>query len=297
MELTKRAPIFKNVIVTPEQAEAWLATNIDKNRKKSAAHINEYTAAMISGSFDGWNGETVKFDMDSKRLFDGQHRLEAVVASGTAQPMTIAYIDRGETSAFLTCDNGMKRKAADFIVGENKPARAAIAGAMCCMEEGIVPLLSGAQGKMEPHRKISRTEITDYEERNVERVERIARIARQMRNAAGIGSEKAYGLFLALVQYVGKDAMIDEFADDFCQKAPSSPTVVALKNLIMRSSNRKAVRDNTWLLGTLLDGYTHYLNNTGSVMLNKQARRIEEYSDLLLATREALRNNNTTEVA
>lgn len=297
MELTKRAPIFKNVIVAPEQARAWLETNIDGNRKKSAYHINEYTAAMVGGSFDGWNGETVKFDMDSKRLFDGQHRLEAVVASGTAQPMTIAYVDRGETSAYQTCDNGMKRKASDFIEGENKKIRASVASAMCCIEEGTVPLRTLLQGKIASERKISRYEITEYEERNRERVAHNAKLARQMRNAVGIGSEKTYGLFLALVQYVGRGAMVHEFADDFCQKAPSSPTVIAMKGLITRGSNRKSVKDTSWLLGTLLDGYTHYLNNTGSVMLNKQARRIDEYSDLLLVTRQTLRNNNTTEVA
>lgn len=69
-------------IVTPEQAATWLdpLVNLD-NRGKRGGRISGYARDMRAGAWTP--GESIKFGADG-RLYDGQHRLEAVVQADVA---------------------------------------------------------------------------------------------------------------------------------------------------------------------------------------------------------------------
>ncbi len=97
-------------VVTPEQAQAWLSEN-PNNRNINIKHVERLARDMLEGVF-AYNGDTIKFDGDGK-LMDGQHRLSAVVASGTSQPMLIV---RGVSEdARKTIDRGEKRTVAHWL--------------------------------------------------------------------------------------------------------------------------------------------------------------------------------------
>lgn len=64
------------VSVTPELAKEWLAKNISNNRKLINKKVNKWAASMQAGE---WIiAESIKFDKNGN-LFDGQHRLMAVI--------------------------------------------------------------------------------------------------------------------------------------------------------------------------------------------------------------------------
>lgn len=100
------------VTVTPEIAKKWLATS-KGNRALRASHINQLAYAMKSGEFK-YNGDVIRFSSDGS-LYDGHHRLNAIVKSGCTVLMdTVVITD----DAKVTIDSGAKRSVADNIVFE-----------------------------------------------------------------------------------------------------------------------------------------------------------------------------------
>ena len=77
------------VQVTPKTAGEWLEKNLFavndgelRNRKVRGRIEDKYYNIMRRGQWNECNGETIKFDSDGN-LIDGQHRLLAIIASGT----------------------------------------------------------------------------------------------------------------------------------------------------------------------------------------------------------------------
>lgn len=96
--------------ITPEMAQAILTQN-DHNRSTSKNRVYVFAEAMSQGE---WvlNGETIKLNGDGT-LLDGQHRLLAVVKSGTEQRFLVV---RGlPMAAQETVDTGRARKFADVL--------------------------------------------------------------------------------------------------------------------------------------------------------------------------------------
>lgn len=88
--------------ITPEYAKYLLQMNTGNFRRCNPNKVDEYTEQMRRGEWDT-TGDTIK--ITDGVLIDGQHRLEAIVKSGKAQTIAIAWniakasvhIDRGQT--------------------------------------------------------------------------------------------------------------------------------------------------------------------------------------------------------
>ena len=95
---------FETIIITPQQAAAWLERNKD-NRKLSSHKVKEYLSEIKSGRWR-YTHQGVAFDTEGF-LLDGQHRLEAIKEAGIATKSVVAYgVERGE---FTIIDRGFPR--------------------------------------------------------------------------------------------------------------------------------------------------------------------------------------------
>lgn len=103
-------PTVKWMDVTPKLAADWLNDNTG-NRNKRARRIATYARDMTHGN---WlvTGDTIKFDTDG-RLVDAQHRLEAIIASGTTQRMLVVRGLNPRVQDVL--DTNLKRSASDAL--------------------------------------------------------------------------------------------------------------------------------------------------------------------------------------
>lgn len=121
MPRARKLPELEVVIqeITPELAEEWLKKNIF-NRKMSDRLVLTYVEAMKAGEWR-LNGETIIFDWDD-RLQQGQHRLQAVVDSGTTIWSVVVF--GAEPEAIFTLDGGRKRTTGDALrlIGEHDVA-------------------------------------------------------------------------------------------------------------------------------------------------------------------------------
>jgi len=98
------------VMINPEMAERYLGRNLN-NRPLSESWAKEL-ARRIKRNEWKLNGEAIKFSSDGY-LLDGQHRLKAIIISGTSVPvLLIRGVDR---SSFDTMDQGKSRGAADIL--------------------------------------------------------------------------------------------------------------------------------------------------------------------------------------
>lgn len=96
--------------VHPALAEEWLDKN-SSNRKLSDLVVAKYANLMREGLWH-YDGSPIRFDNTGK-LIDGQHRLWAIIESGTTQEFIIL---RGlDPRAFITIDTGKSRSFGDVL--------------------------------------------------------------------------------------------------------------------------------------------------------------------------------------
>ena len=115
------------VTVTPQKAAAWLQKG-GKNRRVSQAQVGSLAREMQEGRWS-LNGQTIKF-LQSGELFDGQHRLHAVLQSGcTIQTLVVFGIH--DPNAFQTVDTNQRARGAgqilDIMGHSHTPELAAVA--------------------------------------------------------------------------------------------------------------------------------------------------------------------------
>lgn len=109
---------FQTIIglVTPELACELLKLNMENNRNLTQTVVNKYSREMAEGQW--MLSDPIKFSTAAE-LIDGQHRLNAVVKSGTSQ-LFVFILGYPKDSAEVL-DQGKKRTAKDIagIRGDN----------------------------------------------------------------------------------------------------------------------------------------------------------------------------------
>lgn len=109
--------------IDPQVAETYLET-ISANRRTRAGKIDQYARDMSTGR---WHSSVLRFDTEG-RLVDGQHRLWAVIVSGSAQ---VFYVERGlSEDAVKTIDQGLSRTAGDVLAISGEASAISLASAI-----------------------------------------------------------------------------------------------------------------------------------------------------------------------
>lgn len=100
--------------ITPQMAASMLELNT-KNRPLNVNHINDLADLMRRGKWET-NGETIK--LNGNRVLDGQHRLWAIVESGST--ITTCLATEVPEEVYDTIDTGRRRSGGDTlaVVGE-----------------------------------------------------------------------------------------------------------------------------------------------------------------------------------
>jgi len=101
--------------ITPEIAADWLGRN-PKNRPLRRWWVKVLAARINRGEWRVMH-QGIAFDTDGN-LCDGQHRLAAIVASGT--PCECAVFSGVDPESFKAMDQGVKRTMADLSGGDKR---------------------------------------------------------------------------------------------------------------------------------------------------------------------------------
>lgn len=102
----KAEPVRVRMLVTPEQATAWLEQNVH-NRNLAQTVINKYARNMMTGRWK-YNHQAILFDTSGK-MIDGQHRCWACVESKTPFETDVVFGTDPEVQDYI--DDGFSRTA------------------------------------------------------------------------------------------------------------------------------------------------------------------------------------------
>lgn len=147
---------IKYEIITPEIAKNCLEKNYGNYRKPVRSKVESYAKDMSSGNWKN-NGESIKFSKSGK-LVDGQHRLMAIVMSGSQVPMFVVYGIDDDVDIF---DIGMVRTTSQILSASGVAASASnntTAGAVSLFLGGTL----GDRQFRTPRSGVAKPEIVNY---------------------------------------------------------------------------------------------------------------------------------------
>lgn len=108
--MSKVIPVHVPVVeVTPDMAQEWLDTRLPNERLLRLGRAEGMARDMRDGRWY-FTGDPLRFD--DGHLVDGQHRLRAVVLSGTTQHFTVVNVP---AEAQHVIDTGAKRTVIDTV--------------------------------------------------------------------------------------------------------------------------------------------------------------------------------------
>lgn len=240
------------MMVSPEQAEEWLAVNTS-NRNLREAYVRGLAADMEAGNWQ-WNGDSIKFAADGT-LLDGQHRLNAIVRSG--KTIQVLVIEGLPSDTQDTMDTGRKRTLSDALKlrGEKNYAGLASGLRSCYIWDQGSRKVGSARGD------VTNSRLLDYLEENPELREHVLTSYR-VNNQIKIPPQ-------ALVIAIKVLTEIDrEDADYFFERLRSSEDhhsgepIHELRELLLREQaglNRtRTKRDTTWKLAVIFKAWNKY---------------------------------------
>lgn len=103
-------PTFQIEEIGPDEATALLEMNVH-NRKLVDRAVNQYASAMMNGAWK-FDGAPIRLSEEGI-ILDGQHRLNAVIKSGTSHKFLVVYGVKREAQAVM--DTGRKRTLANAL--------------------------------------------------------------------------------------------------------------------------------------------------------------------------------------
>lgn len=113
MGSTSEQPVPSSVPViqiNPEQAAEWLNTRFEYERSLRKSYVETLVRDMRTGNWI-FNADPIRFNQNGK-LMDGQHRLSAIVKSGTTQWFAVVNLP---DEARATIDVGNARTLGDLL--------------------------------------------------------------------------------------------------------------------------------------------------------------------------------------
>lgn len=220
-------------LVTPEIALKWLESNT-RNRKLYQNVVERYAADMKAGR---WliTGDAIQFDTGGA-IINGQHRLWAVVESGTPAHLMVAFGLPPESVAVL--DDHLKRNLADV-------AKLSSGRAVTNKHTGIANMLiqssiaSTREDAKAAFRRVTRQQQLDTLERHFDAIEFAAREC--------MGTDSIRGITVASVMtplaraYYSQDReRLKQFGKVLTtgiMEGKDDAAAVVLRNLLVRASH------------------------------------------------------------
>lgn len=146
--------------ITPDTAAMWLSDKWPEQRPLKKSHVRRLANDMEKGEFKLSPDAIVKV---KGRLANGQHRLEAVIASGQPQPFLVMSCDDEEL--YKVIDSGMRRTASDGLIelqhSKNLPSIARWVMAYEQQDE-VAAARTPADVNSNSARYISQSQLIDY---------------------------------------------------------------------------------------------------------------------------------------
>jgi hypothetical protein len=216
--------------VTPQIAEAWLEGHNPRNRKLVNSRVATYARDMRKGRWQ-FNGVPIQFDTEGN-LLNGQHRLWAIVESGTTQPISVW--EGLDPEAQRTIDTGLGRTARQQLAMDKVPnssVAAALARSYIIWEQGQLTSRSYV---------VSSSEVIEFIEKNMDAVTRVARAVAKPTATLKI-PRGPLGAFVYKAFELYPEAVVDRFLDQLATGAglDEGDPILVLRNRLVADQQKR----------------------------------------------------------
>lgn len=276
--------------ITPKMASMMLLSNYDGNRKIRRTVVRCYAEDMKGGRWEATTNNVIQIGTDGK-LYDGQHRLSAVVLADVTVPMYVNL--RADPNEYLTYDNGAVRQEADVINVANATQSQAISKFIVAVHQGRMPLRSTLTNRTDSFTISTKAQTRECMVENDEAIQTLVKESRRINGAIGVGSPNDYAKALYLIKLLDDPDFVPDFVDQIAEPVPSDKTVAAMKTAILKKGmnstapGKKAKVDKEWLVGTVLQAYDAFIRGSGITRLTRQAHYVDLFDVRLREWRSA----------
>ncbi len=257
--MNKPAPSY--VAVTPEIAQRWLAGN-GSNRNLRAAQVSKWAREMRSGHWT-FSNDAICFTSNGK-LLNGQHRLNAVVATGITVTMLVIRSMPEESMSSL--DTGAARTASDALAfdGEHRPHVLAATLKLCLLiDDGRIYRDAKMQG-------VSHNELRDYLEAHPGIRESVAAGTHACKHVDATGTMLSTAHWL--IAGVNGNSAADEYLIRLSTRAnePVRSPILAVDKRLRSIRGERTRVDLRQVIYLLIKGWNHLAAGTtaGNLTLN-----------------------------
>lgn len=227
MELDHR---FYLVDMTPDLAALILSVN-HQNRKIKSNRITMYARDMIAGK---WRLSPQPVVLSDSTVWDGQHRLKAVIAAKVTVPMIVVITtDEIWQDVLQVVDTGAPRTLNDvlYMLGVDNASLVASALKQCLVvifhDDSDIDTLERAPANW------TRSEQVDFWENHKDLFSYVAALAKERGSRLGVGREKWAGLH-ARLRLLGSPDYADQFMERLMDVPSEEDGFHALRTYLIR---------------------------------------------------------------
>jgi hypothetical protein len=253
------------VNVTPEVARNYLRSN-KKNRKVSDKQIRFLVKEMLAGRFLE-NGESIVFDTNGE-LKDGQHRLMAIIKSGTWH--RIPVVTGVEPKSMATFDTGKSRSAGDVLTLNGFKYCNVLSGLISSINKfGLKKSKAGQNRGESKDEGLTNQQILNYCSDNYHWLENIIVKSQLVYNKQG--KTKVLGLkAIAILSYmIGGETpenYVFDFLNNLCGNSRTADTAPSyLYTKLYNSKINKEPLNFYWILGMSIKAYNYFIDGNPAV--------------------------------
>lgn len=283
-------------VITPAKAVQYLSHNFKGNRKLNKNVVHQIASDMKNGKFIFNPAAPIVFS-NKGTLIDGQHRLWACVESG--KEFSTLVVTGCDESTYKVIDIGKSRTVADQINSEKWSSElstlAKWTGSTRIGDSGIGTIMLGRLNNFQSKKErsylvISKTEVISEADEHRDELLDAIRTAYPMRRVIGKGSYALYAYFVWLVKWLGRDAEINEFIENFCDLGSTSkPIIFARTKLLQKAGMKGTLFRPSWVIGTLLYAYDAYTSGKNIKSLAKVEDSTEVWNGFIQKKRKQIR--------
>lgn len=247
---------MEKIQITPSMAKEMLKHNTH-NRPYSDATVRKYTQLMRDGKW-GLSPDSIGFDVEGK-LMNGQHRLSAVINSGTTQ--TFFVVHEMPLTSYQITDEGRKRRASDIVAIETNVKHYNVVASSVRLYMG----LAAGRGVNTGNKDITPTnaDILETYLKHEHIFNSSIDLANRCYNKLNfLGKKEVGGIFSYLViekQY--EIAVVKEFFIELFFSTTNDPTITLLRDRLIKSKIGKATLKYSIKLSLIAKTWNAYIAN------------------------------------
>jgi hypothetical protein len=260
-------------VITPAQAKAYLTNNHANQRNITNSHVLHLSQQMKAGQWM-MTGEGIIFD-SSGNLLDGQHRLTAVIMSGTNVPfMVIRGVD---SEAFKAMGRGKIRSNGNVFAIHGVPnfnvAASATAGVLNYRRAIAVPIKKEGKiismgGSLNSYIRASSTDMVEEYDKHPEEYQHAIRLANMNRHHVGPAATSIVAS-LALIDANHDIHQVQAFWEGFKTGANLSEgdPILTLRNRISENTKAKAKLSQNMITVLMIKAWNCYVKEKSCRLL------------------------------